>query len=81
MKIRSVLTAVALAFTASAAFANHCPADMKAIDEAMSKKPSLAASDMDEATRLRAEGEAFHKAGKHKESMESLARARKILGI
>jgi hypothetical protein len=54
---------------------------MKAIDEAMSKKPSLAAADMDEAARLRAEGEAFHKAGKHKESMESLARARKILGI
>ena len=81
MKIHAVLAAVALTFTASAALANHCPADMKAIDEAMSKKPSIAAAEMNEAARLRAEGEAFHKAGKHKESMESLARARKILGI
>lgn len=81
MKIRSLLAAIALTFTASAAFANHCPADMKAIDEAMAKKPALAAAELDEAVRLRAEGEAFHKAGKHKESMDSLGRARKILGI
>lgn len=81
MKIHAFLAAVALTFTTSVAFANHCPADMKAIDEAMSKKPSIAAAELDEAARLRAEGEAFHKAGKHKESMESLARARKILGI
>jgi len=81
MKIHAILAAIALTCTTSLAFANHCPADMKAIDEAMSKKPSLAAAEIDEATRLRAEGEAFHKAGKHKESMESLARARKILGI
>jgi len=81
MKIHAVLAAIALTFTTSLAFANHCPADMKAIDEAMSKKPSLAAAELNEATRLRAEGETFHKSGKHKESMESLARARKILGI
>ncbi len=81
MKIHAFLAAIALTCTASLALANHCPADMKAIDEAMSKQPSLAAADLDEAARLRAEGEAFHKAGKHKESMESLARARKILGI
>jgi hypothetical protein len=81
MKIHSVLAAIALGCTTSLAFANHCPADMKAIDEAMSKQPSIAAAELDEAARLRTEGEAFHKAGKHKESMESLARARKILGI
>lgn len=81
MKIHTVIAAIALTFTASTAFANHCPADMKAIDEALSKKPSIAAAEIDEAARLRAEGEVFHKAGKHKESMESLARARKILGI
>jgi len=81
MKIHSLLAAAALALSTSVALAAHCPADMKAIDEAMAKKPSLAAAELEEATRLRAEGEAFHKAGKHQESMDSLARARRILGI
>jgi len=81
MKIHAFLAAIALTCATSLASANHCPADMKAIDEAMSKQPAIAAAELDEAARLRAEGEAFHKAGKHKESMESLARARKILGI
>jgi hypothetical protein len=34
-----------------------------------------------EVTKLRADGEAFHKAGKHAESMEALTKAKGILGI
>ncbi len=82
MKIRPVLLAVALAAAASSpAFANHCPMDMKAIDEALAKKPGLTTAQLDEVTRLRADGEAFHKSGKHKESVEARGKARKILGI
>jgi hypothetical protein len=81
MKIRTLFAAAALAVASSAALAMHCPADMKAIDEALAKKPTLAAADMAEVTKLRAEGEALHKAGKHQESVDTLARARKILGI
>jgi hypothetical protein len=54
---------------------------MKKIDEALAKKPMLSASQMDEVKKLRADGEAQHKAGKHKESMETLAKAEKILGV
>lgn len=81
MKIRSLVTAIALAAASTAAFANHCPMDMKAIDEALAKHPALTTAQLDEVTRLRADGEALHKAGKHKDSVEALGKARKILGI
>ena len=81
MKIRSLFVALALAGTTTGAFANHCPADMKAIDEALAKKPALTTAQLEEVTKLRAEGEAFHKAGKHKDSVETLEKARKLLGI
>lgn len=71
---------VALTFTATSAFAAHCPKDMKAIDAAL-PKAKLSAAQMTEVKKLRAEGEALHKAGKHKESVETLGRAMDILGI
>ncbi|HZR03452.1 MAG TPA: hypothetical protein VFA81_09805 [Burkholderiales bacterium] len=80
MKVRMLLAAGALAF-AGAAFANHCPIDMKAIDEALAKKPQLSSEQLAEVKKYRAEGEALHKAGKHKESVETLEKAKKILGI
>jgi len=36
---------------------------------------------VDEVKKYRAEGEALHKAGKHQESLDTLAKAEKILGI
>jgi len=72
---------VALALASSAAFAFHCPADMKKIDEALAKKPQISSEQMAEVTKYRAEGETLHKAGKHQESVDTLARAMKILNI
>jgi hypothetical protein len=80
MKIRMLLTAVALVWS-SGALANHCPLDMKAIDEALSKNPQLSAAQLAEVKKYRAEGEALHKAGKHDQSVETLGKAMKILGI
>jgi hypothetical protein len=71
----------ALALASSAAFAFHCPADMKKIDEALAKKPQLSSQQMAEVKKYRAEGETLHKAGKHQESVDTLARAMKILDI
>jgi len=71
---------VALAFAATSAFAFHCPKDMKAIDAAL-PNAKLSAAQMAEVKKLRAEGEALHKAGKHQESVDTLAKAMKILGI
>lgn len=66
---------------ASAVWANHCPMDMKAIDAALAKKPTLSAAEMEEVTKLRAEGEELHKTGKHKESEAALNKAKAILKI
>lgn len=80
MKLRS--TVAALLFAASgAAFAFHCPADMKKIDEAMAKSPKLTDAQMAEVKKYRAEGETLHKAGKHQESVDTLAKAMKILNV
>jgi hypothetical protein len=81
MKIRRLIAALAFAITSSAAFAMHCPMDMKAIDEALAKKPNLTSEQLAEVKKYRAEGEALHKAGKHQESVDTLAKAKKILGI
>ena len=77
---RTVLAAI-LAFSASAALAFHCPADMKKIDEAMAKNPKLSAEQTAEVKKLRADGEALHKSGKHQESVDTLAKAMKILNV
>ena len=78
---RSLAMAVALLFASATAFAFHCPKDMKQIDDALAKKPKLTEAQMKEVTKLRAEGEADHKAGKHQESVDTLAKAKGILGL
>lgn len=78
--IKSVL-AVAALLASGTALAFHCPADMKKIDEALAKNPSLSAEQMAEVKKLRAEGETLHKAGKHQESVDALAKAMGILKI
>ena len=78
---RKLALAGALLFASSAAFAFHCPSDMKAIDEAMAKNPKLSEADMKSVKQYRTEGEALHKAGKHQESVDTLGKAMKILKI
>lgn len=78
---RSLALAVAGLFASGLAVAAHCPLEMKSIDEALAKNPKLSAEQMAEVKKYRAEGEAQHKAGKHGESVATLAKAQKILGI
>jgi hypothetical protein len=54
---------------------------MKAIDDALAKNPKLSAAQMSDVKKFRAEGETLHKAGKHQESVDTLAKAMGILGI
>jgi hypothetical protein len=81
MKIRLAAVFGALLLASSAAFAFHCPADMKKIDAALAKNPKLSAKQMTEVKKLRADGEALHKAGKHQQSVDTLGKAMKMLGI
>ena len=81
---RTIVAACVAAFLSmgtSAAFAFHCPADMRKIDEAMAKNPKLTAEQTAEVKKYRADGEQLHKAGKHQESVDTLAKAMKILNI
>ena len=81
MKFINTALFAATLFAAGSAFAFHCPQDMKKIDDAMAKNPTLTAAQMDEVKKYRAEGEALHKAGKHQESIDTLAKAMKILDV
>ncbi len=80
-KLTASVLAAALVFASSSALAFHCPADMKKIDAAMAKNPKLSADQMAEVKKYRAEGETLHKAGKHQDSVNTLAKAMKILDI
>jgi hypothetical protein len=79
--MKRLLLGITLALASATAFAFHCPKDMKAIDAALAKNPSLSAQQMSQVKQYRAEGEALHKAGKHQASVDTLAKAMKILGI
>ena len=80
MRISTIIVAASLALASSAALAHRCPAEMKAIDAAM-PKAKLSDKDAAEVKKLRADGEALHKSGKHTESVEALDKAKKMLGI
>lgn len=80
MKLQALIAA-ALLSAAGTAFATQCPGDMKKIDEALAKSPKLSTEQMAEVKKYRAEGETLHKAGKHKESVDTLAKAMKILKV
>jgi hypothetical protein len=54
---------------------------MKAIDAALAKNPQLSSMQMADVKKYRAEGERLHKAKKHQESIDTLAKAKKILDI
>lgn len=80
MKFRTILVATLFALTSSVAFASSCPKHVKAIDAALPKAKLTDAQKAD-VKKYRDEGEKLHKAGKHSESLEALAKAEKILGI
>jgi Flp pilus assembly protein TadD len=54
---------------------------VKNIDSALAAMPSLSAEQTAEVTSLRDEGDAQHKAGQHAESVETLQKAKDILGL
>lgn len=71
---------VLLLATSSIAFAHNCPNVMKEIDAKMGSAKGVSAENLAQAKKLRAEGEQFHKEGKHDESMKALEKAKGLLG-
>lgn len=80
MKLSSIILAASMALASGTVLATSCPKHMKAIDAAL-PMAKINASQMTEVKKLRADGETFHKAGKHSEALEALGKAEKILGI
>ena len=62
-------------------FAGQCPADMSKIDEALAAGPQISDEDLAMVKELRAQGEEQHSGGQHAESVETLAKAKALLGI
>ena len=81
MRLRLFAVATGLLLVSTGAFAFHCPADMKKIDQALAGNPKLTAGQLGDVKKLRAEGETLHKQGKHQESVDTLGKAMKILNI
>jgi hypothetical protein len=79
-KLSSMLTALFL-LMAGTTWANNCPNLMKEVDAKLATNPTLSKDVSDKVTKLRADGEAAHKAGKHAESEKALGEAKKLLGI
>jgi hypothetical protein len=77
----AVLAAFASLLFITPALAFHCPKDMAKIDEALANNPPLTAEQLAEVQKLRKEGEDYHNAGSHQESVDTLAKAMAILGI
>ena len=80
-KLVSLLALGVLAAASGTVLAHNCPNEMKAIDAKLAAKPTLSKDDADKVAKLRAQGEADHKAGKHDASMKALGDAKKLLGI
>ena len=78
MITRSLIAAAILVAFSAPAMAFHCPADVKAIDNALPKS-SLTAAQKTEVMKLRDEGEAQHNAGQHQDSVNTLAKAMRII--
>ncbi|OLC00181.1 MAG: hypothetical protein AUH30_03480 [Candidatus Rokubacteria bacterium 13_1_40CM_68_15] len=81
MRRIAVLVALLAMVWVTPAFASSCPTDMKEIDESLAKGTKLSAANLEKVKKFRAEGEKLHKAGKHKQSIDTLEKAKVILGI
>lgn len=73
--------AILLLSASSFVLAHNCPNEMKAIDAKLGSAKGISAEDMARIKSLRADGEKFHKAGKHDDSMQALQQAKRMLGI
>ena len=79
--MKTLISAAALSFMLMGpAFAFQCPADVAKIDAAIADS-GLSDGDKATAMELRNAGESLHSSGQHQESVDTLAKAKEMLGI
>ncbi len=76
--MKRLAIAIVIFFFSSAAFAFHCPADAKAIDAGLAKA-NLSDDKISEIMKLRDQGLEQHGTGDHKGSVDTLAKAMRML--
>ena len=81
MLLRTLGVAAVLAMLAGPVLAGQCPLEIKKIDAALAANTMLSDADRAKVVELRDQGHSQHGAGQHKESLETLAGAKGILGI
>lgn len=77
--MRRLAVFLAAALLCTPLMAMHCPQDMAKIDQLLQSAPPADPEVLAEVKRLRAEGEALHKAGDHAESVKVLGEALSLL--
>lgn len=79
--MKSFIAAAVFSFAlAGPAFAFQCPADITKINEAL-QTAEISDEQRARVVELRNEGEKLHADGQHQASVDTLARAKEILGI
>jgi len=81
MKTTTLVAGLCAALLSTSAFAFHCPQEMKKIDDALAKNPSLSQQQLAQVKEHRLNGEVYHKAGEHQKALDTLEKAKQILGI
>ena len=74
--MKRLTLAATLCLMSASASAFHCPMDMGEIDTALAAGTTLS-----EVQSLRSEGETLHNSGDHQGAVDTLAKAKAILGI
>jgi len=79
MKLLTIASALWL--FAVPAFAFQCPTDIAAIDAALAAGTDLSDEQIAQVEALRDEGQKLHDAGDHQASVDTLAKAKDMLGM
>ncbi len=77
----AILAAAVLMLFDSPVLAGECPVYIVRIDAALAAGTSLSDSDLAKVKVLRDKGYKLHRTGRHRQSVETLAQAKAILGI
>ena len=78
----AVLSALLALVWATPTAASECLTDMKEVDEALAKgTKKLSATNLQKVKKYRADGEKLQKAGKEKQCVDTVEKAKVLLGI
>lgn len=77
--MRRIAVLLTAALLSSALWASQCPQDMAKIDAMLNSNPPDDPAVLAQVKKLRAQGEDQHKAGDHRQSMQTLDEAMQLL--